>query len=187
MNDTGESLAILAPRWGAVSETFIRRHVTSICPGKTIAMARYIIEPDWCPRVPLLPISRGAFSIGKLGRSMGMWRLDAGSWTLRRFLEEHKPAAVMGEWLNFAADWFQSVRNMGFRFFAHAHGYDVTQKAIQRRRNRILYRRLAAMDGVITMSRITKQRLIETLKLSPDRIHVVPYGVEMPATLPARN
>ena len=185
MNETGESLAILAPRWGAVSETFVRRHVTSICPGKTIAMARDILQADWCPRVPLLPLP--ASPAGQLARFLSMWRLDRSSWALRRFLEEHKPTAVMGEWLNFASDWFQSVRSLGVQFFAHAHGYDVTQKALWRSRNRVLYRQLGQMNGVITVSNATKQRLVDTLKLSDERIHVIPCGVELPYALPERN
>src|SRR3954471_10584733 len=97
MNPSGASLAILAPRWGAVSETFVRRHVSSICPGETIAIAREILQPDWCPRVPLLALPGSP--LGKLARFLSIWRLDRASWTLRRFLEEYKPAAVMGEWL----------------------------------------------------------------------------------------
>ncbi len=182
MDEKGKSLAILAPRWGAVTETFVRRHVTTICPGKTIVMARDILQSDWCPCVPLLPLP--ASPVGKLARFVSMWRLDRSSWALRHFLEEHKPTAVMGEWLNFAADWFQSVRSLGFQFFAHAHGYDASRNALQRGRNRILYRQLGKMDGVITVSELTKRRLVESLRLKHDQIHVIPCGVELPPELP---
>jgi colanic acid/amylovoran biosynthesis glycosyltransferase len=185
MSTPSDSLAVLVPRWGAVSETFVRTHVTSICPGKTIAMARDIIAPNWCPRVPLLSIA--ASPIETLAHSMALWQLDRSSWRVRRFLEEHKPVAIMGEWLNFAAHWFYSIRDMGFRYFAHAHGYDVTRQALRRTRNRILYRQLARMDGVITVSEVTKRRLVAELKLRPDRIHVIPCGIEVPPNLAARD
>jgi colanic acid/amylovoran biosynthesis glycosyltransferase len=185
MDEKSQSLAILAPRWGAVTETFVRRHVTTICPGKTIVMARDILQSDCCPCVPLLPLR--ASPVSKFARRASMWRLDRSSWALRHFLEEHRPTAVMGEWLNFAADWFQSVRSLGFRFFAHAHGYDASRKALQRGRNRILYRRLGEMDGIITVSELTKRRLVESLRLNHDRIHVIPCGVELPPELPPRN
>ena len=185
---SGASLAILTPRWGTPSETFIRRHVTSILPGRTVAMSRTIADPAWCPDVPLLPIrNRSDFPIDRLARVFGRWRYDRRSRALRDFLKEHQVTTVLGEWLNFSAVWFHNIRDLNLRFFAHAHGYDITRKALRHPWYRILYRRLAHMDGIITFSRLSKERLLGAFPMDPQRVHVIPYGIDVPPAIERRE
>jgi glycosyltransferase involved in cell wall biosynthesis len=181
-------LAILIPRWGAPSETFVRRHVSSLAPGRTVvATHRNVSGGAACPDVPLLRIRETRdFPTDRIARIFGQWRFDRRARALRSFLIEQKINVVMAEWLNFSAQWFASVRDLGLRFFAHAHGYDVTRKALQDPWHRFLYRHLAQMNGVITVSQLTRQRLLDTCRLDPDRVHVIPCGVDVPATLTQR-
>jgi len=185
--EPADTLAILTPRWGSPSETFIRRNLTSVLPGRTVAMSRKIFDPNWCRDVPLLSIREiPEFATDQLARVFGQWRFDRRSRALRQFLKEHHVTVAKGEWLNFAAMWFPNLRGLGIRFFAHARGYDTSAKALRNPWYRFLYRRLADMDGVIAVSHLIKQRLHETLRLDPDKIHVIPSGADIPPELPAR-
>jgi len=42
------------------------------------------------------------------------------------------------------------------------------------------------MDGVITVSQVMKRRLLDSFALDPDRIHVIPFGVELPPAVACR-
>jgi len=181
------TLAILTPRWGAASETFVRRHLTLIAPGRTVAMTRDVLQSDWCQPVTLLPIKNVAGTpLGRLARALGCWRLDRRSCALRRFLVEQQVATVMGEWLNFSAGWYSSLQGLKLPFFAHAHGYDITAKKINSYAARLAYRRLRAMAGIITVSEAGRQRLLAAFSLNPSRVHVIPCGVDVPAECPVR-
>ncbi len=180
-SESQTTLAILTPRWAVPSETFIRRHILSIHPGRTVALTRYAGDPQWCPGVPVHAIHGVRNSRPHLLlRELGWWRLDRRSAALRCFLQEHSTGVILGEWLDFATGWFPVVRDLGIPFFAHSHGYDVTRKALGRLRNRWRYRRLREMNGIITVSQLTKDRLVERYPLAPDSIHVIPCGVDVP-------
>ncbi|MHB0939117.1 MAG: glycosyltransferase family 4 protein [Armatimonadota bacterium] len=179
-------LAILAPRLGVVSETFVRRHICEILPGRTVVAARQVAQDGWVVPAPLLNLRAYPQGIGALVRPFGWWRLDRRGQALRTFLREHGVTAVMGEWLNFTASWYPVLRGLGLRFYAHSHGYDISAAALASRRNLVLYRHLHAMDGIITVSRLARERLIQTCGLDPSKIHVIPCGVEIPP-LPDRR
>lgn len=182
-----DTLGILTPGYGRLSETFIHRHVQSIMPGRTVLVARKVYDAGAVACTPLLNLEGRRSPRELLSRTLGDARLDPHSRQVRGFLEHHGVTAVMGEWLGHSCLWFPVVRPMGIRFFAHAHGYDVTEKALSRRQNRNLYRRLLQMDGVIVVSRLTKQHLIDTVSLDAARVHVVPCCVEIPNVLPERG
>jgi glycosyltransferase involved in cell wall biosynthesis len=115
-------------------------------------------------------------------RELGWWRFDRRGKAIRRFVEEQGVGIILAEWLDFAASWFPTLRGLKLPFFAHSHGYDVTRRALERSRNRWRYRRLHDMDGIITVSQVTKTRLVERIKLNPELIHVIPCGVNVPKT-----
>jgi len=172
--------AILTPRYGTASETFVRRHIADICPDRTVVAARQVEEAGWSLPAPLLNLRACPQGIGALVRPFGLWRLDRRGQALRAFLRAHGVTVAMAEWLNFAAAWFPVLRGLGLRCYAHAHGYDVSAAALASRANRLLYRPLRALDGIITVSRLTRERLLGEIGLDPDRVHVVPCGVDIP-------
>jgi hypothetical protein len=50
-------LAIFAPQLGTASETFIRRHVEDLLPGRTVVVARNsktVFDGYWRPQCPVL-------------------------------------------------------------------------------------------------------------------------------------
>jgi glycosyltransferase involved in cell wall biosynthesis len=71
--------------------------------------------------------------------------------------------------------------------FAHAHGYDVTRRKLEKPSTRWRYRRLRAATGIILMSEISRQRLLAACDLDPARLHVIPYGVDVPTECPRRE
>jgi glycosyltransferase involved in cell wall biosynthesis len=101
-----------------------------------------------------------------------------------RFLTRHRVEAVMGEYLDFSLGYLGVARRVGARFYAHAHGYDVSRRLRDPRWQRA-YGRLDEADGVITVSRLSRDRLA-ALGIDPTRIHVVPCGVDVPSEPHAR-
>lgn len=161
---------MFVPELGARSETFIQRHVQDLLPGATLAIGG---PPgpdtirDWDADGPLVDL--GAMSDL---RSVGRWIRDYGVQVL------------LGEYLDASLAWLGLAQELSLRFFAHAHGYDVSRclREPVHRREYLRYREAA---GVITMSEWSRARLID-LGLPPDRIHVIPYGVDVPDAVAER-
>lgn len=182
MRNPNHRLAVLTPRWGMGSETFVKRHLTEISPGQTHGLVRDVLNQDWCQDVPRYELFSQPEGIwGKLLRGGGWSVESARTRSLREYLDRHGIDVVMGEWLNFSAKWFRSIHTPGRRFVAHAHGYDITARALASWSNRWLYRRLHEMDAVVTVSELGRQRLIRKIGLDASRIHVIPCGVEIPS------
>ncbi len=183
----GTELAVLTPQIGVRSETFIRRHLCDLLPGRTAVVAESVSGEFSGSAGPTLVLNQ------LLGRGMGGkllrrtvrqtgWPLEQRS--LMRFLQDQNVQVVLGEYLNWALPWLEPVRAMGLRFFAHAHGYDISA-CLRDPQWRERYREYNRAAGVITMSEFSRARLLE-LGLEPDRVHVIPYGVDVPETCPER-
>jgi glycosyltransferase involved in cell wall biosynthesis len=183
-------LAVAAPQFGARSETFIQRHAYLLCPAATVLIAATNGSQGPAtsdPSIPTLVLETGGESLVRRGtravqRHFGI-RPDARA--VRRFLVRHRAEAMLSEFLDFSVQWLGLAAQSGVRFYAHAHGYDISARVtdpVWRER----YTALNTADGVITMSRTSRERLVG-LGLEPGRIHVIPYGVDVPATLPRRK
>lgn len=96
---------------------------------------------------------------------------------MERFLRRHGVRVILSQYLDQSLKWLAVARNLGARFFAHAHGYDVS-KALRNPKMCREYLRLNAADGIITMSESSRWRLVD-LGLNSNRIHVIPYGVDI--------
>jgi glycosyltransferase involved in cell wall biosynthesis len=187
------SLAVIAPHVGAPSETFIRRHMTDLLPGRTVVVAETARPPiagHWSVNSPTLildeAIRSGAWS-NKVGRAV--IRLVGGrrvqTRAAERFLRQHRVEVILGEYLDLSLPWLDVAQSLGARFFGHAHGYDVS-RSLRDPAWRSAYLRYNDADGVITVSRTSRQRLVE-LGLDAAKVHSVPCGVDVPAEPPARR
>ena len=138
-------LAVFSPSYGATSETFIRRHMEEVSPGGTVAVA-YDDYPqaitNWSSKTPKLLLDR-----------LKMYELERGLWdrftsrvgiksqsavqfaALRKFLSQNHCKVFMGEYLDRSLPFLHLVKDMGLRFFVHAHGYDISQKLHQKLQN----------------------------------------------------
>jgi colanic acid/amylovoran biosynthesis glycosyltransferase len=178
------ALAIVAPIVGAPSETFIRRHMQDLLPGRTVVLASTASRPtggDWSLDCPSLIFDEGTGHRRPLGRLVSSLsrrrsnRLDLA----KRFLTERGVQVVLAEYLDFSLRWLDLSRQLGIAFFAHAHGYDVSARLLDPEW-RQAYLRYNNGDGVITPSALSRRRLVE-LGLDRRKVHSIPSGVDVPS------
>jgi colanic acid/amylovoran biosynthesis glycosyltransferase len=194
---TGRSypLAVIAPHLGATSETFIRRHVEDLFPGGTVVVAGEVHEQKthpWQVTGPVLRLDTAANASNRNARLLhrAKWvaarrfglcpyqRAVAG--LMKRFLRKHGAQVILGEYLDFSLLCLTVARDLGIRLFVHPYGYDYSTvvRADPKICNAYLDYNHAA--GVIAASRFVKSRLA-AWGLEPDKIHVVPHGIDVPA------
>ena len=170
-------LAIAAPQIGARSETFIRRHMEDILPGKTVVVTHNVsgsYAGHWSVDCPVLVCNPSQL---RGGRKEAV-RLSVAKFAVQRFLKKHKVQVILGEYLNYSFSFFQIALKLGIPYFAHAHGKDISEllRDPYWQREYLHYKQAA---GVITMSQASRARLLE-LGLEADKVHVIPYGVDVP-------
>ena len=181
------SLAIAVPQIGLTSETFVQRHVESLLPTRTVVLTREPTGPSprWRASCPVLTATAATGSWRRVVHSIEHARgLPPDAGRTRRFLIHHRVEAVMGEYLDFSLGYLTLSRRIGARFYAHAHGYDVSSH-LRHPRWQQAYRRLNEADGVVTVSRVSRDRLVG-LGIDAARIHVVPCGVDVAPEAPPR-
>ena len=183
-----KKLAICAPQIGAISETFIQRHMQKLMPGNTVVLANSDSKPyggHWrvdCPFLIKNKILVKGLNLGwkdyvarKLGRRSHDESIQI---VIKRFLQDHQVKVIMGEFLPPSLYYFPIAQKLDIPFFAHAHGADVSAYLRQRKwQEKYLQYQQAA--GIITMNQVSRQRLID-LGLDANKIHIIPYGIEVP-------
>lgn len=164
------TLAVLVPVLGAASETFVRRHVEQLQPGATVVIARRpAAGATWSTDAPTL----------WLDELLDDWGGEREQEAVADFLRTHQVRVVLAEYLDIWLPFLQVLARQGVRLVAHAHGYDVSSRL------REPYWREAYLGyrdhqvPVVTMSQVSRRRLLD-LGLDPERVHVVPYGVDLP-------
>lgn len=182
----GYVLAIFGPSIGAPSETFIGRHMRDLLPGRTVAVTETVNGPHggtWSADCPVLALNQprdgwlGQHLIRAVARRLGC--PPAGRVRrVKEFLQDHEVQVVMGEYLDWSLPWLGIARELQLRFFVHAHGYDVSEK-LRDPKIRADYVQYNQASGVITMSHASREKLLG-LGLDPAKLHVVPYGVDVP-------
>jgi glycosyltransferase involved in cell wall biosynthesis len=185
-------LAIFTPQVGSFSETFIRRHIERLLPGGVVVVTQTTKKPyagNWSVACPLLVLDSLAHSRGRrwlhgIGSRLGLLKTSLQATSVEKFLRENGVHTVLVEYLDHALCWLRLARDMNLRLFAHAHGYDISAY-LQDERWRSRYPQLNDCAGVITMSHVSKQAL-HAAGLRDEKLHVVPYGVDVPAACPAR-
>jgi colanic acid/amylovoran biosynthesis glycosyltransferase len=178
-------LGIFAPHIGAPSETFIRKHMEDLLPGHTAVVATTARAPygQWNVNGPNLVLdqvepaglARRLFMAS--ARCLGFPMSDYPSGLVKRFLQQCRVRVAVGEYLDLSLPWFRLCRELGIKFFAHAHGYDVSER-LRDVKWRGEYLQYNDAGGVVTMSEVSRKRLVG-LGLDPAKVHVIPYGVEV--------
>lgn len=183
-------LAVFSPFLGAPSETFIKRHQTELLPNRTAVVygrkhAGYLSE--WEPNGPSFDLSaRNPLSLRLLlHASVNLFKTERRPLYypfLKTFVRHHKVEAILCEYLDYSTRWLELARELGIRFYAHAHGYDISMrlkdpKWIDR------YQNLNKANRVITVNEMSRQSLIE-LGIDQSKIVSVPCGVEIPDSEP---
>jgi glycosyltransferase involved in cell wall biosynthesis len=183
-------LAIFAPSIGARSETFIKRHMRDLLPGGTVVVAITNEEASratWNVDSPVLTLDRFRYTGPRrqlaqyLVKTLTMGAVDPETVAVRRFLRRHRVQVILTEWLEQGLPWIELAQDLGLRFFGRAHGYDVTERRISDPKWQSEYLKYNQVEGVITMSHASRARLLR-LGLNDDKVHVIPYGVDVPCT-----
>lgn len=189
-------LAIFTPQVGAVSESFIARHVDLLLPGDTIAFTRSVLRDGvgtWRTRTPTHEIPRSSV-LRQRDRTHAMLSrfpvLRVRAWAptrrqvgwIRSRLAESGVEVVMFEYIDV---WLPLIRPLladGVRVFGHAHGYDISER-LRSRWWAQQYRAYNGTGGIITMAEASAHRL-RTAGVSAERIFVAPYGIDVPTDPP---
>lgn len=191
-------LAIFVPAIGAVSETFIRRHLTEIAPGSTVAVT--FGEPPegaaWTADMPTLRVARPPESALAARLANLRWRLTGSTGRLWKpdgtelarvsaFLAEHQVTTILFEYLDVWLGFLGLAA--GHRAVAAGHGYDFS-RSLRDGTFRRGYRALEALDAVLVPSEYAAGRLRE-IGLPRALMRVIPYSVEMadPAEVEERS
>ena len=88
---------------------------------------------------------------------------------------------MMGEYLDSSLLWFRLARQLGIKFYGHAHGYDVSQK-LRLPEVCSQYQQYQDAAGIITINNISIDRLT-ALGLPREKIHLIPCGIDDPAAV----
>lgn len=156
-----------------------------LLPGRTVVVAAGESEPTaghWTVDHPFLIFDERRERPRKLARVAGRLTGRGSAQAGKRFLKRYGVEVVLGEYLDYSLRWLEPCRELGVKFYAHAHGYDVSQHLL-RPEWRQAYLRYGGADGVITMSAVSRQRLVD-LGLEPAKVHSIPYGVDVPREAP---
>lgn len=183
-------LAVLSRRLGTRSETFIRRHMADLLPERTALVVLRDTDPkerQWSVEAPTLAVDQIRLKPGRRrwpGGPMN-WRRTTDAEVVAAFLREQGVQALLGEYLDVSVGWMEAAARAGARFYAHAHGADISRRLREPAwRKRYLAYNDAA--GVITVAEHSRQKLIE-VGVEAKRIHVVPCGVDVPEAVPVRE
>ena len=172
-------LAVFTPQVGTVSETFIRRHVRDLSPGGTAIIACQVGDPalsSWSFDGPMLVLDH--IQPVHFTREAG-WEFTSQHLAgVRRFLQKHKVRVVLGEYLDVCLPLLEIALELEIPLWGHAHGYDISMR-LRDTGMRDAYRRYNKAAGIVVGCEWARERLA-TLGLAPDKIHVVPCGVDIP-------
>jgi len=183
-----KTLAVIAPQIGALSETFIRRHMEQLSPNKTVVIANTKDKPyagHWdleCPQLIINQLYRNQNIFQKFYKKLAnqfIQEKDRKLALTKKFIQQHQVEVILGEYLDVSLPWLPLAQSLGIPFYAHAHGYDVSVR-LQDQYWREIYQELSQATGIITMNHISRERLIE-LGIPAEKIHVITYGINVPS------
>jgi len=185
-------LAVAAPGFDGISETFIRAHASRLAPGRTVLLS-HRAAPRQAVDGPILPhfrrktgvlrkVWREGLEIFRLAGELGLSRPDRER--VAAFLTTHGVKAVLAEygWVGF--ELIGASRAAGADLYVHFHGYDATLLPRRQRWCRRYAQLFAAAAGIIAPSRYIAKHL-ESLGCPPTKLFVNPCGIEPDCFQPA--
>jgi colanic acid/amylovoran biosynthesis glycosyltransferase len=182
-----QKLAIFTPQLGTASETFIRRHVEDLLPGRTVVVAGNSATPFdgyWRPQCPVLFMDRWALRLPvRLAVRAGVSQARLRDSTMARFLRQQGSTVILGEYLDQFVDFIPLLERMRLPYIAQGHGIDVSA-ALRKPGMAERYRAYESAAAILTRCEFHRKRLID-LGLPADRVHVNPGGVDVPERIPA--
>ncbi len=178
-----KTLAVFTPQLGTVSETFIRRHVEDVLPGRTAVVAGRLdggLESTFEASYPVLFLDGWARRPSiRLARRAGASEARMREAAVARFLRRNGVKLVLGEYLHYFVDFVPLLDEMKIPYLVQGHGIDVSAE-LRKAETARKYRAFQSASAVLTRCEFHRQRLI-AIGLPPGRIHVNPGGVDVPS------
>ena len=175
----GYPLAVFTPQVGTDTETFIRRHVKDLLPGRTATITCQVGDParsSWSVDGPILVLDHIERIQYKLETG---WELTANHVaSIRQFLREHRIRVVLGEYLDVCLPLLEIALELDIPFWGHAHGYDISMR-LRDPAIRDEYRRYSQAAGIIVGCEWAREKLI-CLGLPAKKLYAVACGVDVP-------
>ena len=177
-------LAVISPVFGARSETFIRRHLNDILPGRTACIYQYLAEgtvDEWSFHGPRLQYDHKGSGNTKAGmpaadKQPPAYKLeDDQAEQILRFIQDQHITVLLSQYLDQSLPWIELAKTAGVPLFVHAHGYDVSM-LLRMQEWREAYLNFNKCAGIIAVSQVSKHRLID-IGIHPRKVHVIPCTV----------
>lgn len=192
MIETRKKLGIVVLRVGRGTETYIRKHIEDLMPGRVAVCALADAEESaWRPSCPTKILYPPRQSWAQLWRratsAFGpqpaelMDRLRVGTWCISEDIH-----VLLCEYLQVAVGVHYVAGKLGIPIYAHAHGYDASGK-LRDPAWRQMYRSvLPQLAAIIVVSENMKERVV-SLGVAPERVHVVPCCPSVDSDPPVRT
>lgn len=192
--DLQGKLAIVLPHTGQPTETFIKRYFDELCPEKTVLVSFYrgadswkFAGPSFCLEEQFLKnrnLYKAYRGLQKIAGIDSLFGDPLTSGMLKRFLLEQNVQVVFSQYLVAGWNVHGLVKSMGLRHVIRGHGFDLSSSLddpVWCKR----YQDLESADTIIVPSPFQVRRL-RTIGLTEVPIHDIPYGVDMPETIPEK-
>ena len=164
------------------SETFIRRHVEDLLPGRTVVVAQRLSHPvggGWEPPCPVLFLGRFDLNLGvRLARRARVASRELRARAVRRFLRAHKVSMALGEYLDNCIE-FVPPAGWDGPSLCRPRPWRGCQRFSALTRDGENYLAYSSAKAVLTRCEFHRRHLID-LGLPAGTVHVNPGGVEDP-------
>lgn len=192
-------LAVYSPWLGLPGMNYVRPHLDSILPGRTVALSIVALRADsaaWsttCPTLyvpPRLSLDDVEFDsrvpvydtlpVDHYRRFTDRAHVDS----VNRFLREHGVNVLLTQWMHISLPLLDIARELGIRYFVQVHGTDISSALLDFEVRRA-FSRYNDADGIFSPSEFGRRQLFDLGLRAP--VHVVRHGVAVPATPPAKR
>lgn len=181
-------LAIFTTQIGTASETFIRRHIQDLVPGRTVVVVRNSttqFDGYWDAQCPVLFLDQWALRLPvRLAGRLGISRSYLRDVMLACFLRRNRIIAILGEYLDQFVEFVPLLDRMRIRYIVQGLGIDVSA-ALRMPGQAERYLSYKSAAAILTRSEFHRKRLIK-LGLPADKVHVNLAGVDVPERVPER-
>ena len=170
------SLAIFTPNFGTLSETFIKKQIDFLLPGRTVVVTGNILDRNWS-NVPVLQIPYSE------GPSKYTPEIEK---KVELFLSQHRVTHILVEYGCYGTDIIElNSRKLKLPIFVHFHGGDAT--LMLRRKEMVeLYKWMGEqVTGVVAVAKPMAERLIN-IGMPAEKIIINHYGVDIPEQVEAQ-
>lgn len=173
-------LAIFSQSANQLTQTFVKKHLTSLLPGKTLVVIGLPGSKDSEIGTPIHEIhtrsNPNLFNAFK-SRVYHYAGYNPDRKKLVKVLRNQGVKVIMSEFLDWSEQWLDVAAELNIPIYAHAHGTDVNSR-IREEVWRKKYLKYNESAGIIAVSEYQKMQLVG-IGINPEKVFVIPYGVDV--------